>query len=164
MADFIKTQNSFANGEVAPEFYARDNIKGLSKLENMDVLAGGGISRRSGLRSVSTLPSDGRLISFSVSDSEEYLIVLTDCRMNIFLNDTLYQSLISPWSSQIVPSIQYAQRFGTMIFVHPDYPPQTLQKNSSGQVFLSACQRNYCKPLSISTYFSASASEVPFAK
>ena len=131
MADFIKTQNSFSDGEIAPEFYARDNIKGLSKLENMDVLAGGGISRRSGLRSVSTLPSDGRLISFSVSDSEEYLIVLTDCRMNIFLNDTLYQSLISPWSSQIVPSIQYAQRFGTMIFVHPDFPPQTLYKQGN---------------------------------
>ena len=41
MADFIKTQNSFADGEVAPEFFARDNVNGLSRLENMDVLAGG---------------------------------------------------------------------------------------------------------------------------
>ena len=32
MAEFIKTQNTFAGGEVAPEFYALDNINGLSKL------------------------------------------------------------------------------------------------------------------------------------
>ena len=44
MADFIKTQNSFANGAVAPEFYANYNINGLSCLQNMDVLYGGGIA------------------------------------------------------------------------------------------------------------------------
>ena len=38
MVDFIKTQNSFARGEIAPEFFARDDIAGLAKLENMDVL------------------------------------------------------------------------------------------------------------------------------
>ena len=43
MADFIKTQNSFADGEVSPEFFARDNLNGLSRLENMDVLSGGGL-------------------------------------------------------------------------------------------------------------------------
>ena len=30
MADFIKTQNSFADGEVSPEFFAHDNLNGLS--------------------------------------------------------------------------------------------------------------------------------------
>ena len=59
MANFIKTQNSFANGEVAPEFFARDNIDGLSRLENMDVLSGGGLSRRCGLTSVGTLSDPG---------------------------------------------------------------------------------------------------------
>ena len=52
MADFINTQNSFANGAVAPEFYARDNINGLSVLENMDVLSGGGLRRRDGLTQI----------------------------------------------------------------------------------------------------------------
>ena len=49
MTEFIHTQNSFANGEIAPEFYLNKNIYGLSRLENMDVLAGGGLTRRSGL-------------------------------------------------------------------------------------------------------------------
>ncbi len=129
MADFIKTQNSFANGAVAPEFYARDNINGLSRLENMDVLAGGGLSRRRGLRSVATLKGPARLISFSVSDCEEYLIAITDYYITIYINGARYQSLSTPWSYDDIIHLQYAQRFGAMIFVHPDYPPQTLYKS-----------------------------------
>ena len=131
MADFIKTQNSFANGEVSPEFYAHDNIQGLSKLENMDVLAGGGLSRRCGLRSVDTLVGPARLIPFSVSDDEEYLIVVTDYYIDIYQGDTHCQSLKTPWSYDAAAHLQYAQRFGTMIFVHPDYSPQTLYKSDN---------------------------------
>ena len=36
MSDFIKTQNSFASGEIAPEFYMKEGVNGLSRLENMD--------------------------------------------------------------------------------------------------------------------------------
>ncbi len=131
MAEFIKTQNSFANGEVAPEFYAHDNINGLSKLENMDVLAGGGLSRRAGLRSIDTLSGNARLVTFSVSDDEEYLIALTDYHMDIYRGDEHYQDLKTPWCYDDLARLQFAQRFGTMIFVHPDYAPQTLRKSDT---------------------------------
>lgn len=46
MGKFIHNQNSFAMGEVSPEFFARGDLdvssRGLSRLENMDVLASGG--------------------------------------------------------------------------------------------------------------------------
>lgn len=129
MADFINTQNSFANGAVAPEFYARDNINGLSVLENMDVLSGGGLRRRDGLTQIDCLVGPARLIAFSVSDDEEYIIVLTDYHMDIYLGDVHYQDLITPWSYSELSHVQYAQRFGTMIFVHPDHAPQTLRKS-----------------------------------
>ena len=74
MADFIKTQNSFSNGEVSPEFFACDNINGLSKLENMDVLSSGALSRRQGLSQITQLRGPARLISFSVANGEEYII------------------------------------------------------------------------------------------
>lgn len=131
MADFIKTQNSFANGAVAPEFFSRDNINGLARLDNMDVLAGGGISRRSGLRNIAKLSGAGRLISFSVSDTEEYLIVLTDYHMYVYYNDILFQDLITPWPYDALGLIQYAQRFDTMILVHPDYQPRILRKEKN---------------------------------
>ena len=127
MAEFIKTQNSFANGEVAPEFFACDNINGLSRLENMDVLSGGGLSRRSGLIHIDAFDGSGRLISFSVSDGAEYVLVLTDQHMYIYHNNVRVQDLKTPWLYKDLSHVQYAQRFGTMIFVHRDYPPQTLR-------------------------------------
>lgn len=128
MANFIKTQNSFSNGEVAPEFYAQDNINGLSKLENMDVLAGGGLSRRPGLVFVSTVPDAARLIPFSVSDGQEYIIVLSENRMFIYRDNKRITVLETPWTASDIPNIQYAQRFGTIIFVHPKYSPRVLSK------------------------------------
>ena len=135
MAEFIKTQNSFSSGEVAPEFYAKDGINGLSRLENMDVLSSGALSRRCGLRHVDNLVGAGRLLSFSVSDGEEYIIVLGDYHMDIYRDNELFQDLITPWSYNDVAHVQYAQRFGTMIFVHPDFPPQTLSKSNTEDRF-----------------------------
>ncbi len=133
MVDFIKTQNTFFNGEVSPEFFAHDNLAGLSRLENMDVLAGGGLSRRRGLTKITDLLKVAKLLSFSVSDSEQYIIALADERLWVFAPDgTLAQSIISPWSYDDVACVQYAQRFGTIIFVHPDYQPRILRKTSNG--------------------------------
>ena len=129
MADFIKTQNSFADGEVSPEFFAHDNLNGLSKLENMDVMAGGGLKRRRGLESVTELNSAARLIPFSMGNTENYLIVLTDGHFMIYDGTTRIRDMMSPWDVDDLPKLQYAQRFGTMIFVHPDYQPQILQKS-----------------------------------
>lgn len=128
MGDFIKTQNSFADGEVSQEFFARDNLNGLSKLENMYVLAGGGLSRRPGLVKIADIDTSARLISFSVSENESYLIALTDEQLSIFSNGEIIKSMIAPWKSSDLSKLQYAQRFGTMIFVHPDYRPYILKK------------------------------------
>lgn len=131
MGNFIKTQNSFANGEVAPEFFARDDINGLSRLENMDVLSGGGLSRRKGLTHVVDINSGARLIPFSVSDDENYLLALFDGHINIFNNGKRVKDLLSPWSADDLTKLQYAQRFGTIIFVHPDYQPRILKKQGN---------------------------------
>ena len=142
MPDFIKTQNSFSNGEVAPEFYALDNVNGLSKLENMDVLAGGGLSRRAGLVHVAALDSEARLISFTVSDGQEYILALSDSRMTVFQGDKRVGILMAPWSASDIPNVQYAQRYGTMILVHPRHSPHVLsEKNGIFNLSLFAFAR-----------------------
>ena len=132
MTEFMKTQNSFADGEVSAEFFIRDNLNGLSRLENMDVIAGGGLRRRRGLQSFATLNSSGRLIPFSVSESENYLLALIDGHLKIYNNSELVRDLLVIWDFEDIEKIQYAQRFGTMIFVHPDYRPYVLTKTDSG--------------------------------
>ena len=133
MGNFIKTQNSFANGEVAPEFFARDDINGLSRLENMDVLAGGGLRRRRGLAHVGRLDAYARLIPFSVGEDENYLLVLEDKHIGIYHNGVRRFDLLTPWGADCLSRLQYAQRFDTIIFVHPDYQPHVLAK--SGNLF-----------------------------
>lgn len=132
MGDFIKTQNSFASGQVDSEFFARDDINGLSVLENMDVISGGGLTRRRGLASVAELGSVARLIAFSVSEAEDYLLALKDGHILVYSNGRLIRDLLAPWPTDALSRLQYAQRFGTMIFVHPDYQPRVLKKTDSG--------------------------------
>ncbi len=126
MGNFVRTQKSFANGEVSINFFENDDIRGLRFMENFDVCAGGGLIRRPGLKKSAQLISDARLISFSLSESEEYVLAIMNGRIRIYANDTFVQDVITPWPSSAVPQIQYTQRFGTMIFVHPDYAPRVL--------------------------------------
>ncbi len=137
MGSFIKTQNSFATGQVDSEFFARDDINGLSRLENMDVVAGGGLSRRRGLASVANLSASARLIPFSVSETENYLLALTAGHILVYSGSTLIRDIISPWNADALSRLQYAQRFGTIIFVHPDYQPQVLEKTGTTTFTLS---------------------------
>jgi hypothetical protein len=128
MGNFIHTQNSFAAGEVSSEFFARENINGLSKLENMDVLSSSGLSRRMGLDTWAATNSNARLIAFSVAEDDNYLLSLSDSGIEVFKNGARVQSLSSPWAAADLKKLQYAQRFGQMIFVHPDYQPRLLKK------------------------------------
>ncbi len=131
MANFIKTQNSFNRGEVAPEFWARDDIDGLSRLENMDVTSGGGLTRRRGLMRITELNSAARLVAFSVDEDENYLLALAPNHIWVYHNGVRYQDIPSPWSASDVQKLQYAQRFGTMIFVHPNHQPRVLKKSGT---------------------------------
>ena len=131
MTEFIHTQNSFANGEIAPEFYLTKNINGLSKLENMDVLAGGGLTRRPGLVDIATLSGVARIFSFDISEQENYILVFTNYAISIYSNDTLVSNIVSPWSANHLSKIQFAGRGDSMIFVHPDVPPYVLTKTGS---------------------------------
>ena len=70
------------------------------------------------------------MIPFSVSETENYLLVLTDGHILVFNDSIKVRDLIAPWAYSDIDKLQYAQRFGTMIFVHPDYKPQILKKTS----------------------------------
>ena len=130
MGNFVKTQKSFANGEVSINFFENDNIHGLAYMENFDVCAGGGLRRRPGLKKSAQLVADARIISFSVSETEEYVLAIMNGRIRIFANDSFVQDILTSWTSSDIPNLQYAQRFGTMIFVHPDYAPIVLYRDN----------------------------------
>ena len=131
MTEFIHSQNSFANGEISPEFYLTRNVNGLAYMENMDVLDGGGITKRPGLQDITNLSGKARLFSFDMSEQEKYVLVFTNFSINIFCDDNLIYTLISPWSDAQLSRIQFASRGNSVIFVHPDICPYILTKSGN---------------------------------
>lgn len=132
MGNFLKTQNVFSYGEVSPEFYAINNIHGVSKLENMDVLQSGALQRRPGLTKINNITSGAILVPFIINESEKYLLVVYERTIDVYCNDTKIESIVAPWHGIDFKQIQYAQRFNSIYFVHPLCAPQVLTKNSSG--------------------------------
>jgi hypothetical protein len=138
MGKFLHNQNSFALGEVSPQFFARGDLSvassGLSRLENMDVLASGAISRRGGTVRIAGASPDAILIPFSISDSERYILALSAGRLKIHeAGGAMVQDIQAPWDAGMLRNVQYAQRLGTMIFACQDFQPRVLKK--TGGVF-----------------------------
>ena len=134
MGNFLKTQNSFDYGEMSSEFYATNNTGGLSKLENVDVLDSGGLKRRAGLNKIATTYNGAIIVPFPISDSEKYLLVISDQNVDVYSNDTKIAAVNAPWRTADLSKLQYAQRFDKLFFVHPDYPPRILSKTDTGFV------------------------------
>ena len=132
MGNFLKTQNVFSYGEVAPEFYAINNINGVAILENMDVLHSGGLKRRPGLKQISQIPDNAVLVPFQINESEKYLLVIYNQKIDVYENDVKIDSLNTPWQNTDLRTLQFAQRFNKIFFVHSNFRPQVLTKNSDG--------------------------------
>ena len=132
MGNFLKTQNIFSNGEVAPEFYATNDIHGLSVLENMDVLQSGGLKRRAGLNQITEIPDNAVLVPFKISETEKYLLVMYGRRIDVYENDIKIDSVQASWVNIDLKRMQYAQRFNKIFFVHPDFKPQIFIKDANG--------------------------------
>lgn len=132
MGKFIKTQYAFSSGEINPEFYAANNLFGVSKLENMDVLESGGLKRRPGLKKIKNIANNSILVPFVISESEKYLLVIHEISIDVFQNDEKITTLVAPWHATDLTKLQYAQRFNEIFFVHPNYNPRVLSKNQSG--------------------------------
>lgn len=132
MGNFLKTQNVFSSGEVAPEFYAINTVHGVAKLENMDVLESGALKRRPGLKKIKNIANNSILVPFVINDAEKYLLVFYDRLLDVYYNDNKIATVVTPWYSADLNKLQYVQRFNTMFFVHPNYAPQILTKNANG--------------------------------
>ena len=133
MGNFLKTQNIFSCGEVSPDFYAQNNVHGVAKLENMDVLQSGGLIRRAGLTSIKNISNDAILVPFVINQTEKYLLVISNRAIDIYSNDVKIKTLVAPWVVDDLKILQYAQRVNRLFFVHPGYSPYVLTK--TGNVF-----------------------------
>ncbi len=135
----IKT--TFTAGELSSDLLGRGDIRsydnGAGKLRNVFIHPTGGVTRRSGLRYIDNAAGDGRLISFEFNTDQTYLIVLTDLRMDIYVDGALVTTIVTPWSESQVKQVVWTQSADTLLVTHPDLPPKKLTRGAFGAWNLS---------------------------
>lgn len=125
-------KNNFTAGEVSSDLYGRSDLASYSnaakKLRNVLVQPTGGITRRPGLRHISSAPGNGRLISFAFNAEQTYLLVVSHQQITILHNDTIIATLSTPWTAEQTKRLSWAQSADTLFLCHPEVPPKTLTR------------------------------------
>jgi hypothetical protein len=132
MGRSVKT--SFTAGELGDQLLGRGDLRafenGARRLRNVFIQPTGGVTRRPGLRHVALLPGKARLIAFEFNTEQTYLLVLTDRLLQVFMGDVLATQLPAPWTEGMLDNIAYTQSADTLLVVHPDLPPQRINRSS----------------------------------
>lgn len=133
MTRIRQVKTNFTSGEVTPHLLGRSDLRaydnGALKLRNVYIYPTGGITRRSGLAYIDTIAGDGRLISFEFNTQQTYLLVLTDERIDVYLQGVHMETLSAPWDEDQIPQVAWTQSADTLLLCHPDVPPKKLVRS-----------------------------------
>ena len=128
-------QTDFTSGELDPRLLGRTDLgtyeNGAARLENIVVETTGGAKRRPGMTYIATAPGRGRLAIFEPSSGGTYLFVFTDQQLDVYENNSLMATLLTPWSEEDIKQIAWGELDDSLIVTHPDHAPQQVTKITS---------------------------------
>ena len=132
MTRLRQTITNFTSGEISPDLLARGDTEaysnGASRLRNVIIQPTGGVTRRAGMRYLSTLVGQARLIPFEFPQQSGGMVVLTNGRLDVYLNGVYLGFLSAPWSAAQLSQITWAQSSDTLLLMHPDVSPRRLMR------------------------------------
>ncbi len=142
MSKLTNHKTNFTAGEVSYDLLGRGDLSayenGALDLKNVFISPIGGIERRAGLRYVAALNKTAlRLIAFEFNTEQTYLFVVGNQSTAIYKNETLLQTLTTPWVSADIPMIRWTQSADTLLVTHPDYAPVQITRDSNESFALS---------------------------
>lgn len=136
-------QRSFTGGEIAPSLRARaDTVKystGLALCQNFIVRSQGGVYSRQGTRyigSVGQPTKRARLIPFSFSTTQTYILVFEDLKMRVIkdggyvLSGPSPYEISTPYTEAQLSRLSFTQDADVMTIVHPSHDPRTLSRTA----------------------------------
>lgn len=150
-ANLIKT--NFTAGEISPRLMGRVDIaryaNGAKQIENAVCVVQGGVMRRPGTRYAAAAKygdRNGRLIPYVFNRSQAYVLEFGDGYLRIFQNgaqlvndDNTPYEIASPYSSAMLPAVNYVQGADTMFLVHQSVKPHRLQRRGQLDWVLEPC-------------------------
>lgn len=135
-------QPAFAGGELSPALWARVDTKnyalGLKTALNLTVQAHGGANNRAGLEFVGAVKDSGartRLIPFQFNEAQAYVLEFGNAYIRFWRNGGLIlgagggvYEVATPYASDDLDELVFAQEADVMYIVHPRYPVKKLAR------------------------------------
>ena len=137
MPRFRTAQNTFQAGQLNPLLTSRTDLQaykdGLATSTNWWHLAQGGVMKRQGFKFLADIGATGRIIPWTYSSDEAYVLVLYASNVKVFsTTGTLITTVSScPWSAAQLEEITYAQYGDTMFLAHTGWATQELVRTSA---------------------------------
>lgn len=132
-------QNNFTSGVLSPGMWSRTDLakyrSGCQEIVNGVIHAHGGVSKRPGTRYVDQLPGAARLVDFSYSRSENYLLAFLDQQVRFYCNGAVLTkdgeayAVESPYTLEEAWEFRFVQSADVLIIAHPSHPPRTLTRS-----------------------------------
>lgn len=135
-------QTNFNRGELDPQLTGRIDLAayyaGMREATNVLTIPQGGIKKRPGMEFLNEGLGDGRIENFSFNVEQNYLLVFTDQKMEIYKDGVLQTNingsgddfLATPITSAMLQDMDYIQSADTAIVVHPDLEPRKITRTS----------------------------------
>ena len=142
MGGLWAAQSNFTKGELDPALIGRVDLEafyqGVREATNVLSIPQGGLKKRPGMRFLGEAYGDGRLEQFSFNTEQNYLIVFTGLRMQVYKDGVLQTNingsgldyLSTPWTLVQVKEFDYIQSADTIIITHPSVEPKLIQRTS----------------------------------
>lgn len=165
----IVQQSNFNGGELGSSLWGRTDLAkystGVRQMKNFIPALQGDVRNRPGTRYVCNTKNNGRarLIRFQFSTVQSYVLEFGDHYIRFVTNGGQIVDgsddpieVVTPYAVEDVDRIQYAQSADVLFLVHPDYPPQKLERYSNTNWVLSPI--SFGTTISTPSGFSSDAS------
>ncbi len=124
-------------GKITPLIDARSDIQKYSSgcriLQNMIPRIYGPVERRPGTRYITGVEDNSvnsRMVAFRYSATIAYKLEFANLKINVYFNDDLVASVVSPYLEADLYQLQIRQLADVMWIVHPSYAPRKLSRIS----------------------------------
>jgi hypothetical protein len=142
VADLWSLQSNLNKGELDPLLIGRTDLQayynGVQTARNTLCLPQGGLKKRPGTKFLGEALGNGRLENFSFNIEQNYLLVFSALRMEIYkdgvlqtnINASGFDYLVTPWTLVQVQEFDYIQSADTIIITHPDVQTRVITRTS----------------------------------
>lgn len=143
--NFSYSQTDFTSGILDPRMYNRIDFQryysAAKEIENALVMPQGGVTKRFGTRFVKNYGASNfdnfRLFTFQYDTDTEYLLVVLTTSIEIFLGNTLVESVATTYLAADIKNVEGVQVDNRYLFLNKIYPIKSLERGANAPIAIT---------------------------